>query len=53
MNKYIIIIAGVIVLAITVTVVVMRHQASPNGASDPDQQVNEVTRNLHPTKLNP
>lgn len=53
MNKIIIIIGGVIVLAVTVTVVAMRQQALAAETPDLDQQVNAVTRNLHPPKLNP
>jgi hypothetical protein len=54
MIKTIIIVGGLIVLAVTVTVVVIEHQSRPSGqVPDLDAAMVETGKNLHPPKLNP
>jgi cell division protein FtsN len=53
MTKYIIGIVVGVVLTVVVTITVITHQRAAASPPDLDQQVNDVARNLHPTKLNP
>jgi hypothetical protein len=53
MTKYIIGIVVGVTLTVVVTVAIITHQKAATNPPDLDQQVNDVARNLHPTKLNP